>query len=228
MSTTAIATVSTHPWYFLLRRLHSLAGIAFGGFVCFHLLVNATLIQGPGKEGHGAIFNGMVGYIHSIPFRMAVEWSFIFLPILFHTIYGIYVMLNGKPNAGSYSYLKNWFYVLQRVSAILLVLFIAFHVFAMYGFFGKGLEFSAEHPYQSTVNHLQASALLSLVVYPIGVLASTFHMANGFWTAAIAWGLTVSNKAQTRFGWVCLAIFAFSSACGIAAIIGSFIHKGSM
>ena len=32
--------------HFLLRRLHSLTGILFGGYIIIHLLVNATLIEG--------------------------------------------------------------------------------------------------------------------------------------------------------------------------------------
>lgn len=100
----ALATRETHPGYFLLRRLHSLTGVMFGGYICVHLLINATLIQGPGATGQPGIFQLQVDKIHSLPFLLAVELSFIFAPLVVHTLYGIYVMLNGKPNVGSYGY----------------------------------------------------------------------------------------------------------------------------
>ena len=33
-------------YHFLLRRLHSLTGIVFGGYLVVHLLINATIAQG--------------------------------------------------------------------------------------------------------------------------------------------------------------------------------------
>src|SRR3712207_9086376 len=41
------------------------------------------------------------------------------------------------------------------------------------------------HATQSTVNHMKAAWWIGYVVYPIGILASCYHLANGFWTAAI-------------------------------------------
>jgi len=215
--------------YFLLRRLHSLTGIMFGSYICVHLLINATLIQGPGKDGQVGIFQEQVNQIHRLPFLLAVELSFIFAPLLVHTFYGLYVMLNGKPNVGAYSYVKNWFYVLQRVSALALVGFIFFHVGAMFGWFGETLAFKPHgQAFESTVRHLQSSWVLSLVVYPLGVIAGTFHLANGFWTAGIAWGLTVSKQAQMRWGLVCLGLFFFTTACGFTAIVATFMYRNQV
>lgn len=259
MSSAAISpavNAETNPTYFLLRRLHSLTGIVFGLYICVHLLVNATLIQGPAndvprktaeaeaaavegpgsvkaaaiEEAHGrSIFQQQVDKIHSLPFLLAVEMSLIFLPLLIHTVYGIYVAVNGKPNTSHYGYVKNWFYLMQRVTAIILVAFIIFHVGSLwFGWFGKNLAFEAHNAYQSTVRHMTASPLLWLVVYPLGVLAGTFHLANGFWTAGIAWGLTVSKRAQTRWGWVCILLFLFTTGCGFLAILGAVIHKNQV
>jgi len=49
---------------FLLRRLHSLTGLIFGGYILVHLLVNATLIQGNNPD----VFQEQVNKIHSLPF----------------------------------------------------------------------------------------------------------------------------------------------------------------
>jgi succinate dehydrogenase / fumarate reductase cytochrome b subunit len=193
--------------HFLLRRLHSLTGIIFGLYVCVHLLVNATLIQG------GNVYQVQVDKIHSLPFLWAVEWLFLYLPIIYHTVYGAWIILTGQPNNGSYPYLKNTFYLLQRISAIILAAFIFYHVFSMHGLFGSGFEPTRATP---TVRaNLGAHVLVAYLVYPIGIIAACFHTANGFWTAGISWGLTISKGGQRRWGWVCLLVFIFMTVAGL-------------
>src|ERR1700733_517598 len=102
--------------HFLLRRLHSLTGLVFGGYLIVHLLVNATIAQG------GMVYQLQVDKIHDLPFLPVVEWTFIFLPIIYHTIYGIWITLTGQPNVTNYPFGKNIFYVLQRAMAIVIVL----------------------------------------------------------------------------------------------------------
>jgi succinate dehydrogenase / fumarate reductase cytochrome b subunit len=206
---------------FLLRRLHSLTGLIFGGYIVVHLIVNASMIQG----GSGAtdVYQLQVDKIHAIPFLWAVEWIFIFLPILFHTIYGIWITLGGQPNVEKYSYAKNYFYLLQRISAVIIMLFILFHVLGMKGFFGHTLEFVPADATRSTARHINSSVWVAYFVYPLGILASCFHLANGFWTAGITWGLTISAAAQRRWGYVCSGLFVFTLLCGFLAL-GASIH----
>lgn len=199
--------------HFLLRRLHSLTGLVFGGYLVVHLLINATIAQG------GVVYQTQVDKIHSLPFLPVIEWTFIYLPILFHTVYGVWITLTGQPNVHRYGYGKNWFYVLQRVSAIVIVLFMLFHVLSLkYGLFGQGLSFDP-HRALGTVGRHFDSLLLVAVVYPIGILASCYHLANGFWTAAITWGLTVSANAQRRWGVACTGLFALTFVAGMIALI---------
>ena len=208
--------------HFLLRRLHSLTGLVFGGYLVIHLLVNATLIEGSRHDGGPTVFQLQVDKIHSLPFLAVVETLFIYLPILYHTIYGIWITLTGQPNVGHYPYAKNWFYFFQRLSAIVLVFFMLFHVLGMKGVFGgnlgHALTFAPLHATQSTVNHMHAAWWIGYVVYPIGILASCYHLANGFWTAAITWGLTISAHAQRRWGLACTGLFALTFVCGILAL----------
>src|SRR6187399_2928084 len=109
--------------HFLLRRLHSLTGIIFGGYLVVHLIVNATIAQ------FGQVYQVQVDKIHSLPLLWAIEWAAIYLPILYHTVYGIWITFTAQPNINRYPYTKNIFYTLQRVSAIIIVLFMIFHVF---------------------------------------------------------------------------------------------------
>jgi succinate dehydrogenase / fumarate reductase cytochrome b subunit len=209
---------------FLLRRLHSLTGLVFGGYIVVHLLVNATMLQGQRPD----VYQAQVDKIHSLPFLLAVEWIFIFLPIIFHTLYGIWMTFTCQPNLGRYPYSKNVYYTLQRISAIIIAAFIVFHVLGMKGFFGSTLEFQygPGQATATTVRHINANWAIAYVVYPLGILASCYHLANGFWTAAITWGLTVSAGAQRRWGWVCGALFVLVLGCGMAAWITALRLKG--
>jgi succinate dehydrogenase / fumarate reductase cytochrome b subunit len=200
---------------FLLRRLHSLTGVLFGGYLVVHLLINATLIQGTDPD----VFQKQVDKIHSLPFLHVIEWTFIYLPILFHTVYGIWITVSGKPNVREYPFGKNIFYTLQRTSAFVIVAFMFFHVLGMKGLLGDVWTFDPQSATASTVRHVRAHWIVAYLVYPVGVLASCFHLANGFWAAAITWGLTVSAQAQRRWGLACVGLFLLTFVAGMTALV---------
>lgn len=222
--TTAAASDLTVPaiggrHHFLLRRLHSLTGILFGGYVATHLIVNATMAQG------GNVYQTQVDKIHALPFLPLIEWTFLYIPILFHAIYGVWIILTGQPNNGSYPFFKNSFYLFQRVSAIILAAFIAYHVLAM-----KGLLGSAFEPARATFSaarDIDAHWVIAWIVYPIGILAACFHTANGFWTAGITWGLCVSAPGQRRWGAVCALIFLIMLSAGAVALTATIFNRVS-
>jgi succinate dehydrogenase / fumarate reductase cytochrome b subunit len=208
--------------HFLLRRLHSLTGIVFGGYIVLHLLINATLIQGTTPSD---VFQKQVDKIHSLPFLAAVEWTFIYLPILYHTIYGIWITITGQPNNANYPFGKNWFYLFQRISAVIIVFFMAFHVLGMKGLLGSALSFDPDRATSTVIHHINANWSVAYLVYPLGILASCYHLANGFWTAGITWGLTISSASQRRWGWVCGGLFAFTLACGLTALYAAIVNR---
>ena len=219
--TTATATDLTVPtlggrYHFLLRRLHSLTGIVFGGYLVVHLLVNATIAQG------GRVYQTQVDKIHDLPFLPVIEWTFIYLPILFHTVYGVWIILTGQPNVGRYPYEKNWFYFFQRVSAVVIVFFMLFHVLSLkYGLFTANLSFEPHRALGTVGRHMHEHWWITWLVYPLGILASCYHLANGFWAAAITWGLTVSARAQRRWGMACAGLFVLLFVAGMTALVAS-------
>lgn len=219
--TTATARDYTAPlvggrYHFLLRRLHSLTGLVFGGYLVVHLIINATIAQ---FADH---YQTQVRKIHDLPLLWALEWGLIYAPIVYHAVYGAWITFTGQPNVNRYTYGKNWAYLLQRISAGILILFILFHVLSLkYGFFGPRLAFNPENAAFTISQHMKASPAVAWVVYPIGLLASCFHLANGFWTAAITWGLTVSAGAQRRWGWACTGIFVLTLGLGFTALFAA-------
>jgi succinate dehydrogenase / fumarate reductase cytochrome b subunit len=67
--------------------------------------------------------------------------------------------------------------------------------------------------------HFDAGWWIVGIVYPLGILASCFHLANGFWAAAITWGLAVSKGAQRRWGYACAVLFVVTFVAGMISLI---------
>ena len=200
--------------HFVIRRLHSLTGLVFGGYIAVHLIVNATGLW-------PKVYQENVDKIHNLePMLPIIELVAIFIPLLIHALYGIYITWAGvKFNTTKYNYGGNLRYTLQRWTAMFLLLFIAYHVGTLHrwGFSLIGLQpapdFNPKNmAYQTTAGAIKTpyqSEALNFAVcafYLLAVWSAVFHLANGLWTSAIAWGLTVSRNSQRRWGHVCLAI----------------------
>ena len=211
---------------FLLRRLHSLSGlIPVGAYMCVHLLTNATVLDSP------ATFQGNVYKIHGLgKILPLVEWVFIFIPILFHAIFGMIIIRSGVSNSGKYSNSSNVRYTLQRISGMLAFLFIMWHVFHMHGWFHNeswvemaegvgGAQFRAYNAASTAAAALKTNLLVP-ILYAVGILSCVFHLANGIWTMGITWGLWVSPAAQQRANWISIAFGLGLSVVGLSALSG--------
>jgi succinate dehydrogenase / fumarate reductase cytochrome b subunit len=148
-------------------------------------------------------------------------WVLIFLPIIFHTIYGLWLTKQGRSNVKQYPFGKNVFYLFQRISGLVLIAFLIFHITAMKGWWSPNLKFDPWRATETTVAHINASWIIAFFVYPLGILAASFHLAYGFWTAAITWGLAITSAAQRRWRWVCGVLFLFSFICGMTALLAT-------
>jgi succinate dehydrogenase / fumarate reductase cytochrome b subunit len=212
---------------FLLRRLHSLSGlIPVGAYMCVHLLTNATVLESP------ATFQKNVYSIHALGKLLpVVEWGFIFLPILFHGIFGFVIIRGGLPNSSVYTYGSNVRYTLQRVTGMIAFVFIMWHVFHMHGWFhadvwiknvASKLYGAQFRPYNaaSTAGEAMQASLLVQILYAIGILACVFHLANGLWTMGITWGVWTTPQAQRRANYVCVAFGIGLAAVGLSALAG--------
>jgi succinate dehydrogenase / fumarate reductase cytochrome b subunit len=224
VETTPSCFFSRHQ--FLILRLHSLSGLLpVGAYMIVHLLTNATVLAG------AATFQDQVDKIHALgPALPLVEWTFIFLPLIFHAVVGVLIIRSGISNTSSYRYVNNVRYTLQRATAWIALFFIFYHVFQMHGWFHNdwwranvagplhGGQFDAEHATSSA-----ALALRSVVVqvfYVIGVLSCVFHLCNGLWTMGITWGVWTSPAAQRRATYVCAALGVAMAAISMGALVG--------
>jgi succinate dehydrogenase / fumarate reductase cytochrome b subunit len=194
-------------------RLFSLAGLMpIGGYLVIHLLTNATLLNGV------PAYQMAVGQIHSLGFVLpAVEWLFIFLPLLFHAFVGWLIISGAVPNTSSYPYGSNIRYVLQRATGIVAFFFILYHVLEMHHLgFGR---FDPEHAASSAAVAIDRAVWVQ-VVYAVGILACVYHLANGLWTWGITWGIWTSPAAQRRASYVAGAFGLFMAVVGLSALWG--------
>jgi succinate dehydrogenase / fumarate reductase cytochrome b subunit len=211
---------------FLIRRLHSLSGlIPVGGYMVIHLLVNASVLESPNT------FQKNVYQIHSLGSLLpVVEWTFIFIPILFHAIVGVAIIAGSMPNTGNYPYAANRRYTLQRITGMIAFVFIVLHVFHMHGWFHNsywvdrivhpfgGGQFRAYNAVSTAGEALQNG--LWVTVYLIGILACVYHLANGIWTMGITWGVWISPAAQKRALNVCTVFGVLLAIVGLSALFG--------
>lgn len=210
---------------FLIRRLHSLSGlIPVGAFMCMHLAVNASVMNGPETFQTGVYGIHALGKLLPI-----VEWATIFLPLLFHAGVGVWIITTGKPNTGAYAYGSNVRYTLQRASGMVALLFILYHVFHMHGWFHAEWWLAAIEPlggHQFSPYNAPSTAGLALqnpliiLFYAVGILACVFHLANGLWTMGITWGAWTSEKAQRNALVVCGLFGAGLLVVGMSALVG--------
>ena len=218
--------------YHLLRRLHSLSGVfPVGLFLLPHLTTNSSIVWGRmlGKSEYGdagvETFQHEVDFIHSLPALEIIEWTVLFGPIAFHAILGVIFARSGKVNVDRYGWNGSWRYAMQRMTGYLAIAFIFLHITSLrFGWTYLGLmpKFDTHHAASSLAIHFQQGevGLLLAAFYLVCVLAIVFHFANGLWSAAITWGLTVSRASQTRWGYACAALGMGLSTMAVAAIAG--------
>lgn len=196
--------MSTH---YFNRRLHSLLGIIpVGVFLLIHLTVNYMATKGPES------FNEAAGFMGSLPYLHVLEWVIIFLPLLYHGIYGLYVAFQAKHNVGNYGYFRNWMFMLQRYTGIITLIFVAWHVWEtrVQKAFGQEINF------EMMSNILQNNFMMAF--YLVGVISAIFHFANGMWSFLISWGITIGPRSQRISSYVWMGVFVLVSIIAVSAL----------
>jgi succinate dehydrogenase / fumarate reductase, cytochrome b subunit len=196
---------------YVLDKLQSLSGlIPIGAFLVEHLFENSYALVSEQK------YNYISGKLQTIPWRVPIELLFIWLPILFHGGYGIYIWWKGKSNALAHPWMANWLYTLQRWSGIVAFVYIGWHVYTeRFLTQGKstyaGVAQSMHNPYYAAF-------------YVIGVVASAFHLGNGIWNFSCKWGITVTPRAQRAAGYVGAAVAIALMVLGVATVAGFWFN----
>jgi succinate dehydrogenase / fumarate reductase, cytochrome b subunit len=202
---------------FWLRRLHSLTGIIpVGAFLFEHILIsNASAISGP------AAYARQVRFLGSLPLVLILELFGIWLPILFHALYGFYIWYRGETNVGEYPWTGNWMYTVQRWTGGIAFAYILWHTWTM-RFTGIDLH---EYP-GASFGKVQGEIFQTplFLFYVVGLIAASWHFAYGIWLFCAKWGIVSGERARKRFLVVCLAFFFVLTGAGLASLTSFRSH----
>ena len=210
---------------FVLRKLHQLTGILpLGIFLLEHFYTNSKALTGPGD------FNNAVKDLQSIPYILFVEIGGIFIPLLYHAIYGLVITMEARPNNLAYPYARNWFYTIQRITGVILFFFITFHVLNFRFGLIPGLNTqSVAHHVDEAFNIVQREFRMIpiFLIYMIGITSTVWHLANGLWLFLVDWGITIGERAQRLTGYACIGFGVLLLLVGINAAV-AFIRPGGL
>lgn len=191
---------------FLLRKLHQITGIVpLGMFFFVHMFTNAKAMNG------ASVFNDAVKDIHHLPFLLFIEIFGIFLPLLYHSVYGIFISAEAKVNVGNYGYGRNWFYAFQRLTGVFLFFFLLFHLLHFrWGLFGTlgltKIAVAGNADTAFTIVSADFQIWWVLIFYILGVAATAWHLGYGLFLFAVDWGIVIGEKAQTYLLYSCAAV----------------------
>jgi succinate dehydrogenase / fumarate reductase cytochrome b subunit len=202
---------------FILRKLHQLTGIIpLGVFLLEHFYTNSKALSG------AADFNNAVKDLQSIPYIVLVETVGIFIPLIYHAVYGMVITVEARPNNLAYPYPRNWFYLVQRISGVILFFFIAFHVLNFrFGMIPHLNNVSVAHQPDRAFEIVagEFSILWVFLLYMVGITATVWHLANGVWLFLVDWGITIGERAQRLTGYACIGIGIILLLVGINAAV---------
>jgi succinate dehydrogenase / fumarate reductase cytochrome b subunit len=210
---------------FVLRKLHQLSGIVpLGLFLLEHFYTNSKALTG------AADFNNAVKDLQSIPYILFVEIGGIFIPLIYHAVYGLVITMEARPNNLNYPYPRNWFYLIQRITGVILFFFIAFHVLNFRFGLVPGLNtISVAHSPEMAFDIVSREFHMAWVfmIYMVGITATVWHLANGIWLFLVDWGIAIGERAQRLTGYACIGFGVFLLLVGINAAV-AFIRPGGL
>lgn len=205
------ATASRPETDYLLRKLHSLTGIIpIGAFLAEHFWSNSYALVSPPS------YDAKSQELQNIPFRLAVEWLFIFLPLLYHAGYGIYIWLRGKSNVSAYPWVGNWLYTSQRYTGIIAFAYIAWHLYT------ERWQTHGMSTYADVEQLMRNPWALAFMF--VGVLASSFHFGVGIWNFLCKWGLAATERAQRAAGALGALVGVSFSIVGVLIVLSFWLN----
>ena len=203
--------------HFWLRRLHSLTGIVpVGGFILFHFYENGTIFYG------AAAYDKMATEARGVRYLELMEIFLIFIPLLYHALYGLFIATYARNNTATYNYSRNNLFMWQRATGVMVLLFILYHVWQF-----RFTSFWSTHASVEAVS-ANLSQIPIFIFYVIGVIATAFHLGNGLWTFLITWGITVGQRSQRISQVITTGISLLISVIGIAIAVAFVAQAGGL
>jgi succinate dehydrogenase / fumarate reductase cytochrome b subunit len=148
-----------------------------------------------------------------------LTFAVVLLPLLWHTVWGIGRMFKSRPAVANHGF-SNIRYMVQRLSAIGLLLFLGAHLYLAW--FEPRFIQGRPEPFEEIAREMHFNTP-TLIVYILGTLAIAYHLANGLWSfLSMGWGVAVSKSALSWMEKVSLLFFFVLLAIGWAAVYGLY------
>ncbi len=196
---------------FLRSKLASILAIApLGVWTVVHVWNNLAVFKS-GAEWQREVTG------HQHPASLAVTTVVVLAPLLLHTIWGLGRLRTSRPNYPRYGYFENLKYVLQRVTAVGVLLFLGAHLWL--AFLHPRLVEQRPEPFQDIAAEMHHH-LPTLVTYILGTLGVAYHLGNGLFGFAWSWGLATTRRSLRGFQAAGIVLFVILLAMSWAAIYG--------
>jgi succinate dehydrogenase / fumarate reductase, cytochrome b subunit len=141
---------------------------------------------------------------HAHPLAHLLTSIMVLLPLAIHTVWGLTRIFSARVTVLRYTLFANLKYVLQRASALGLVLFLGAHTWLAM----LQPRLIQGHPEAfADIAHEMHHHGPTIAVYTLGTLGVSYHLANGISTFAMGWGLVASRRALKKLEYVSYGLF---------------------
>lgn len=200
---------------FFWRRLHSLTGIVpVGAFLVEHFISNAFATRGPDAYGD------QVKFLTGLPFVAVLEWVGIYIPLLYHSLYGFYIWFRGEANVTDYPWAGNFMYTAQRWTGAIAFLYMGWHIYTMR--IAGPIHLMTDPQGAFTKVQMELQSPWALAFYVIGIIAASWHFSYGLYLFSAKWGITVNDRSRKAMGAVCTVIAVTFIAVGLFTVRAFF------
>ena len=206
--------------HYLLLKIHSLTGIVpIGAFLVIHLSINSLRTVGV------LPYQLSIDVLNNLPFLLLIEIGFIYIPLVFHSLMGFYIVYIGQTNVFRYRHQRNWLYTLQRLTGAITFLFLIYHMGTTVGAkMWEGKHHFEAAPFLMGILNGEFQTLQGIVIYTIGIVSATFHFSNGLWGFCVSWGILIGKNAQRNGAIVFAAIGVGLTFLGLATVLEFYMH----
>jgi succinate dehydrogenase / fumarate reductase cytochrome b subunit len=191
------AAARARAGFFRARLASALGVLPLGVWTVVHLWHNLSAFQG-GEAWESAVTE----YPH--PFAQALTGVVVLLPLAIHAVWGIGRLFSSRPNNVRYGFYANLKYLLQRLSAVGLLLFLGAHLWRAL-LHPRLIEGHAES-FSDIAQEVHFNTP-TLVVYILGTLAVSYHLANGAQAFCMGWGVVSTQRGLRRLEGAALTLF---------------------
>ena len=204
--------------YFWSRMGSLLAFAPLGVWTFFHVFANMASLQG--AEAWQTSVTA-----HSHPASLVATTTIVMLPILIHTIWGIKRLTTSRPNNQRYGFFNNLRYVLQRASAVGVLLFLGAHVWL--AFLHPRLTTGSPEAFKD-IAYEMGHHVPTLIVYVLGTLGVSYHLGNGIQGFCMSWGIATTRDGLKHVERLSYVAFVVLYAMCLAAIYGLYRAGAAM